>query len=73
MVSELVKEAYLKLSLSTIIYRSINDEVMKECGTNLSIFHMYFIEGRINLNSLQSYLKYDKTEKIKKWRNEKFD
>ena len=73
MVSELVEEAYFRLSLSTLVYHSINDEVVKECGTSLSVFHMYFIQGRINLNSLRSYLKYDKIEKIKKWRNEKFD
>lgn len=44
---------YFELALRNNIFHSINDEVYKECNASLTMFHVLFLERKIDLKTLQ--------------------
>ena len=52
-------EDMFRLALSNSIYHSINEEVYKEVGCRLPIMFMFYIEGKVNNDDIQNYIKYN--------------
>ena len=52
-------DIFYTLVLKNNIFHSINDEVFKECGKNLTRYHMLFIDGIINLKILKDVLRIE--------------